>query len=159
MIDNLIFPIYKNKELLNTLLESKDMVKILLLEELWLEDTLHMGDSNYVLNYRDLYNMDIDSLKILGLPYDNDIEIFLKSRNYLGGNTNFHIEYSLSSVEYGNLDGFYERIENIIFFDNKRFLLFKEQVELLNEIDGYNANNLDEQGLFLAKVKKKRYKS
>ena len=154
VIDNLIFPIYKNKELLNTLLESKDMVKILLLEELWLEDTLHMGDSNYVLNYRDLYNMDIDSLKILGLPYDNDIEIFLKSRNYLG-NTNFHIEYSLSSVEYGNLDGFYERIENIIFFDNKRFLLFKEQVELLNEIDGYNANNLDEQGLFLAKVKKK----
>ncbi|SHD76669.1 DEAD/DEAH box helicase [Schnuerera ultunensis] len=156
--DSLVLPIYKNKEMLNLFLTSKDREKVLLLEELWLEELLYKEGFSYILKYINLYNIEKEILKELDLPYEKNIKISLRARSFLG-NENFKIDYIISNLEHGILDGFYERIENIIFFEDRKFLLSKEQLELLDEIDNCETGNVEEQGLFLAKVKKKAIKA
>src|SRR5690554_1476667 len=67
--DSLVLPIYKNKEMLNLFLTSKDREKVLLLEELWLEELLYKEGFSYILKYINLYNIEKEILKELDLPY------------------------------------------------------------------------------------------
>ncbi len=154
--NNLFLPISKNQHLLSAILRSGDIEKILLLEELWLDDIVEFKKDYYVLKYEDLYSVSKEKLKKLDLPSSNDIKISIRSRSFLGNN-DFSIEYSLCSQKYGVLDGFYERIQNIIFFDDNKFLLNENQFKLLEEIDNYDADNISQQGMFLAKVKKQAF--
>ncbi|NLW22585.1 MAG: DEAD/DEAH box helicase [Tissierellia bacterium] len=153
------FPINKNKNIIKSILASDKYFKILILEDLWLEDLLEVIGNSYIIKGINLYEMKKEILKQLELPHYNDIRIKVKSRNYVG-NKNFNIDYSLISEEYGILDGFYKRYGNIIIFDNIEMLLSKEQLALLEEIDNYSVtDDINRQAIHLAKVKRKAEKA
>jgi len=153
------FPVNKNREIIGCIFNSDECNKLLILEELWIEDILETSGDNYIIKRNNIYDLERETLKELGLPYYNDINIKVKSKNYVGSK-NFTIEYSLMSREYGLLDGFYERYGSVIIFDNVKMLLSKEQLALLEQIDNYLlTDNINEQAIHLAKVKRKAEKA
>lgn len=153
------FPINKNKNIIGHILKSDDYNKLLMLEDLWLEDILEAEEDKYIIRPNNIYDIQEETLKALGLPYYNDISIKIRSRYYVS-NRNFTMEHSLVSSEYGILDGFYERYANVIIFDNINMLLSKEQFALLEEMDSYiSTDDINNQAIHLAKVKRKAEKA
>ena len=153
------FPLCKNNELLNKLIKSDKYYDISLLEDLWLEDILEDDEEGYIVRYENLYDIEDETKKRLGLPFKNNIDIELESKYFIG-NKNFEIEYSFKDRDLGKLDGFYTRYGNVIDFDGNYFLLDRNQFKLIEEIDNYEkTSNVNEQAVFLAKVKRKGEKA
>jgi len=152
-------PLNLNKDILRYIINSNEYHKLLVFEELWLEDILETSGDNYIIKKDNIYEIGLETLQELGLPYYNDIHIKVKSKNYVGSK-NFNIDYSLISREYGILDGFYKRYANVIIFDDKKMLLSKEQFALLEQIDNYDVtDDINVQAMQLAKVKRKAEKA
>ncbi|WP_132995206.1 DEAD/DEAH box helicase [Sporanaerobacter acetigenes] len=155
----IIFPLGGNHEILNKIIKLDKYHSIFLLEDLWLEDILKTSKDDYIIYYENLYDVERQVAEELNLPLVKDIKIILKS-NYFIGSKEFDIGYSLEDENLNKLDGFHRRYGNVIEFDGKHFLLDKEQYKLIEEIDNYEkTDDLTNQGIFLAKVKKKAGKA
>lgn len=157
----IFFPLLKNNDkIIDRIINSNYYDLINLFEELWLEDLILLDEEkNYYIPYDLIYELEDDIKEKLGIPKDGNFEIKVKSCNHLG-HSEFNIDYEIIHPIEGKLRNYYLRYGNIINFNGKEYLLNKAQYKLIEEIDKFKkTNDVNEQAVFIAKVKKKAEKA
>ena len=147
------FPVTQMPLSVQALLLQKELPKLYVLQELWMNSMLAEEEPKgcYVLDYDKIDDLEPEVREILDIPEREKVEVYLDS--YLAvGNTDFTIRASITHPRYGRLDPRRRRGHAIRVSGNQYVLVFPEVARLLDRLE-QRPREIQEQFPYVAEVK------
>ncbi len=130
---------------------NQDLIKINILQELWIQEVLQKEDGSYILLYDSIYDLDRFQRACLEIPHHSIEQMTLKSRGIVTKKS-FMIHYNLFNEMIPVT--IYERHGNYVITSEETYVLTKNQYDALELAEAINKEEtVEERILGLGRLK------